>query len=116
MIQKFRPLNQKEKEILEFLLQEKFPGRDELAKQTKNLLAKEIDPEGSLEFQVAAGPLAKTAERIPVEAIMKDADGVPICILLHVVNGHLSELEFYKADGTPFKDPVEVHKLQRIIN
>jgi hypothetical protein len=37
---------------------------------------------------------------VPVTAIFDDADGIPIYLLLHVVERKLWELEIYKADGS----------------
>jgi hypothetical protein len=38
-----------------------------------------------------------------VEASAIDGDGVPIYLLLHVVNGMVAELQIYKADGSPIQ-------------
>ena len=37
---------------------------------------------------------------VPVEAESVDRDGVRVQILLHVANGRVKELEFYKVDGS----------------
>ena len=39
--------------------------------------------------------------RVPVEGSGSDSDGVPIYVLVHVVDGLAVELEIYKADGSP---------------
>jgi hypothetical protein len=38
---------------------------------------------------------------VPVEGSGSDTDGVPIHLLVHVVDGLAVELEIYKADGSP---------------
>jgi hypothetical protein len=44
-------------------------------------------------------PRAPVALRIPVEGMAADADGVAIAVLLHVVDGWVTELEVYRVDG-----------------
>ncbi|HKI03790.1 MAG TPA: hypothetical protein VKK31_17550 [Thermoanaerobaculia bacterium] len=41
--------------------------------------------------------------RIPIEKHFKDSDGVMIHILLHVVEGLVSELEVFKGDSSRVK-------------
>ena len=60
-----------------------------------------IDEYGSLRFDVKTDIKAPVIKRIPVEAETEDADGVPIHLLLHVVDGKVAELEVYKDDGSP---------------
>lgn len=62
------------------------------------------DEYNSLALSVNSPILASTEFRVPVEAEYLDADGVPICILLHVVDGRLNELEIFKADGGTIKN------------
>jgi hypothetical protein len=100
-----RGLKTNEKAILERLLQDSFRGRDEIRAQVAQSRVREIaeykDNYGSLEFEVMGGPKAAVAERVPVDGMALDADGVPIEFLLHVVDGVLRELEIVKADGSP---------------
>jgi hypothetical protein len=42
---------------------------------------------------------AGVARRIPVEAMGADEDGVPIYVLLHVVDGAISSVEVFRDDG-----------------
>lgn len=79
------------------LLEEDFPGRDALREQAGRLLVRPLDAEGSLQLQ-ASGPPAEVKERVPVEAMLEDVDGVTIHVLLHVVDGLMNELEIYKDD------------------
>ena len=61
---------------------------------------RQIDANGNLEWDVGTSPLANSNFRIPVEGEFEDVDGVTIHILLHVVNGLVTELEVYKEDGS----------------
>ena len=91
--------------ILEKLLECQFRGRDELRQQLAFATVRPIDESGSLALKVTSPILAETEHRVPVEAEYLDADGVPIWILLHVVNGLLNELEIIKADGSTMQNP-----------
>lgn len=100
-----RRLRPHESAIMERLLQDPFPGRDELRAQIARSRVKSIDEYqdqyGSIEFEVKTGRKAKVSQRVPVDGRANDVDGVPIEFLLHVVNGTVTELEIYKADGSP---------------
>ena len=109
-----RKLKPAESAIIESLLREPFPGRDELRAQIACAQVKPVesyrDNYGSLEFEVAAAPKAPVRVRVPVDAVALDADGVPIEFLLHVVDGVVKELEVVKADGSPIvKRPEASH-------
>lgn len=97
----FRTLTRTEREILNRLLEAQFPGRDELYEQLENCLVRTIDEEGSLEFKVASAMRAPVTRRIPVEAETRDEDGIPVLLLLHVVEGFVREFEVVKGDGSP---------------
>lgn len=79
------------------LLREEFPGRGALLEQVPSLAVAPIDAEGSLRLE-ATGPRAEVKERVPVEAMLEDVDGVTIHISLHVVDGLMVELEVYRED------------------
>jgi hypothetical protein len=100
-----RTLKPDESAIIERLLQDPFPGRDELREQISRSRVRPVDEYrddyGSIEFEVEGGPKAKVTQRVPVDARANDSDGVPIEFLLHVVDGIVRELEIYKADGSP---------------
>lgn len=96
----FRPLTRTEEAIFGVLLEAPFPGRDEIRQQLTASLVRTINGEGSLEFRVSSDVRAPVTARIPVQAEMKDEDGVPVRILLHIVGGILRELEVYKGDGS----------------
>ena len=112
MNKNFRDLTKKEKEILDFLLKDNFPGRDDLLKQLEfakvRLIKEYSDNWGSLEFLVETNLTAKVQERIPVQATSYDIDGVPIQIFLHVVEGKINELEVVKADNSPIINPIDL--------
>ncbi|MDP3541865.1 MAG: hypothetical protein Q8T11_05285 [Elusimicrobiota bacterium] len=46
---------------------------------------------------------AAVLQRVPVEAESKDADGMGLHFLLHVVGGFLRELEIFREDSEPIK-------------
>lgn len=77
------------------LLKEDFPGRQALLKQMPSLFVAPLDAEGSLRLE-ASGPRADVKERVPVEALLEDRDGSTIHVLLHVIDGLMTELEVYK--------------------
>jgi hypothetical protein len=60
---------------------------------------RQIDHNGSLEFASSDVTPAQVKYRIPVEAELKDSDGVTIHVLLHIVDGTLGELEIYRDDS-----------------
>jgi hypothetical protein len=97
-----RSLSNHEKEILDALLNSlDFPGRVDILEQLTNAQVEQIDPGGSLRFIISSDKVAFVKSRIPVEAEFLDTDGVHRHILLHVLNGKIDELEFYKDDSSP---------------
>ena len=74
-----------------------------------------IDVDGSLEISVEDGPRAEVAHRIPVEAVAADSDGVPIHILLHVVDGMLQERTVLREDSRPFQHAPAEDELQVLV-
>jgi len=116
MPEAFRPITASETALLERLLELKVAGRDALLQQLPGLQAQIIDAEGSLRFRVTGGPLAPMKRGVIAEAQYTDTPesgslGVQVNLLLHVLDGRLSILEFYKDDGTPIArtpDPSEL--------
>lgn len=104
---KYRDLSNYEIKILAMLLEEPFLGRDEIRKQLDKAKVREIaeynDNYGSIEFLIDTNLKALVPQRVPVEGKASDVDKVPIDILLHIIDGKVSELEFVKADGTAIK-------------
>lgn len=102
----FRRLSDYEAQLLGVLLSHEFPGRDELRLQVEDCLVKTIDEDGSLEFRIVTPKAnASVKKRVPVEGEWDDTDGIVGHVLLHVLNGVLSELELYKEDGTVVNCP-----------
>lgn len=104
---RFRELSDFEKGILDLLLEKKFPGRDEMLDQITSCKVRDIfDSAGNywgLEFKVKSNTIAHVNQRVPVEAIAYE-DGIPVEILLHVVNGKIKELELVRYDNKPPKE------------
>lgn len=99
-----RSLNELEKNILSCLLEKDFPGKDAIIKQLENVKVSEVadgDNYGSILLHTDAKEVAAARNTIPVEALVVDTDGIDVAILLHVVDGFVSELEFFKVDGSP---------------
>lgn len=105
--QAYRDLNNYEKEVIGKLLENPFPGRDEIRKQIQRSKVRTIeeykDNYGSIEFVVQTDLKVPVLQRVPVVGRAYDVDKVPIEMLLHVVDGKVRELEFVKADGSPIK-------------
>jgi hypothetical protein len=101
--------------VLEKFLSEEFPGSDSLRRQLVDIEARNIDSNGSLELRPSAdAPGANVSRRVPVEAELKDVDGIKIHLLLHVVNGLLSEFEVYRDDSGPVERGLDVDELSLI--
>lgn len=101
----FRPLEASERELLQGLLVQEFPGREELRRQLNTVLAKRIDADGSIALQTGAADPAPVKSRVPTEGQCPDADGTVIHVLLHVVNGFMNELEIFKEDSSRVIQP-----------
>lgn len=88
--------------MLHRILEKPFPGRDQLALQTRDIVVEEVgDPRvhSLLVIEVQSPSKAITTSWVPVEASAGDADGVPIEFILHVRDGLLYTLETVKLDG-----------------
>jgi hypothetical protein len=97
----WRPPAELELQYLARLLEQPFPGRDELAAQLRTL---EVEPCcscgcGSLALRSNGGPPAPVTTSPPVNANTADRDGTSIEVLLHVRDGFLRELEIYRVDN-----------------
>lgn len=104
MSEGWRPISYREREIVEKMLSSGFAGSEILRLQLQHAAVKEVLEDGTLEFRIPADlPLASIPVRVPVEAEVLDADGTPILILLHVVDGKLHELEIVKGDDSMIK-------------
>lgn len=98
-----RELTAKERAVLEFMLQPDFPGRDELRQQLDvTRVCGESgrgDPTIDLYVDRTSAPPAPVKRRIPIEARGRDPDGIGLEVLLHVLDGYMSELEVYREDS-----------------
>jgi hypothetical protein len=97
----FRPLTPRERDVIKALLVEPFAGRHEVAEQVEVALGRSIDDEGSLALSVPGTVPAPVLFRVPVEGVTHDPDGMPVHILLHVVDGYVDELDVFREDSGP---------------
>ncbi len=96
-----RELKKHERELLDYLLEPDFPGRDVLRQQVATARVEELDDCPCLRFHVTSPVTAEVKQRIPIEAGSEDVE-----ILLHVLDGRLSELEIVRKDPSkPLKIP-----------
>lgn len=111
----YRTLTDWELTILKKLTQVQFAGRDEVLKQIDAAEAcgtGDKDNYGSIYLRTSYKKKASVAERVPVEGFAEDIDRVPVEILLHVLNGYISELEIVKADGSPLLSKINPDKVK----
>src|SRR3954468_11828669 len=101
----FRPLTTYERAVLDKLLEPNFPGREELRRQLDSVTARQLFEDGTLALQCGVCDPAQVKGRVPTEGECEDADGVVIHVLLHVVDGVMSELEVFKDDGSLARNP-----------
>ena len=111
-----RELTAVEREILDLLLRDPFPGRDQLREQLDSARVRRIDEYddnyGSVEFVVDHARPAPVTAYMVAEAGTEDEDGVPVEVLLHVRDGVLRELEVVKADGSPLIRSLRAEELK----
>jgi hypothetical protein len=102
-----RELHARERALMEQLLSVPFVGRDEMRSQlaTARVRAAGGGDTRTVRFKLALEDLHRACinVRVPVEAETTDEDGVPIMVLVHVVDGLLDELEIYRVDGKPIR-------------
>ena len=107
-----RPPSASEKRLLQRLLTFDFDGAAGLSPQLRILLVEPIDRDGSLRLHPVDATPVPVARRVPVEATYADADGVVVHVLIHVIEGLLSELEVYREDsGGVLTAPVDATQL-----
>lgn len=73
------------------------------------------DNYGSIYLVTTSPVIAHVKERVPVEAMVDDADGVAVNILLHVKDGQLNELEVIKTDGSKMVAPIRTETMHLIV-
>jgi hypothetical protein len=106
MDQEYRTLDDREKGLLEKLLEADFPGRDELRAQISSLTGKQIEDDGTLSLRCASGPPAPTKYALAMEGECTDADGAKIAVMIHVdKGGFMNMLEIIRYDGSPIINP-----------
>lgn len=101
MTDNYRTMDDREQAIISFLLGHDFPGAAELRRQFERSLVRPLDDDGCLEIRVVSDEVAPVSQRVPTEGYFVDADGVHVNLLIHVVDGKLSELEVFKEDNSP---------------
>lgn len=102
-----------EHELAVALLSQPFSGRDALMAQLEDAQARTIDTDGSFALRVTAPP-AKVLFRVPVTGSTRDPDGVGVEVLLHVLDGFMSEVEIYRVDGEAVRAQVDPSTLELI--
>jgi hypothetical protein len=108
----FRPLDDRERGLLEKLLEADFPGRDELRAQMSSLTGKQIEEDGTLSLRCASGPPAPTKYALAMEGECTDADGAKIAVMLHVdKGGFMTMLEIIRYDCSPIINPPSADNL-----
>lgn len=105
-----RPLGETERAVLHYLLDQCFPGSEQLRTQLPGLEARPWgggDP--TVDLLPIAGVRAVVKYRVPVEAQFPDRGGNLTHVLVHVVDGWLAELEVYAdhPDGPSGQFPLE---------
>lgn len=111
-----RELTSDERLWLDKLLSLDFPGREALAEQAKVAKVHGYCRCGcrSVNLKVpATAPRFPYSERVPVEMIV---DSPPVLFLVHVVQGHLDELEVLRGDGVALDGPVPLDGARLTIN
>ena len=102
-----RALSPAEKQVVERLLSEDFPGVADLSAQLAGATVSPIDLNGSFKFHVAPERRASVQGRVPVEAEYEDFDGITVHVLLHVIDGLLDEIEVYRDDSGSIIRPAD---------
>jgi hypothetical protein len=102
----WRALTSREAGCLGRLVAMQFPGAAALREQVRGgIQARTLDEDGSIELHGPPGPkLARTVREkqsgeITVEVRGPDRDGTDVVALLHVRDGLLRELEFFRPTG-----------------
>jgi Domain of unknown function (DUF6984) len=96
----WRELTEYETSLLNRMLENDFPGRDELRAQVEDCLVETVesygDDYGSIRFKAGVEAPGPGWHNVAVTATAMDRDGIPISYLLHVIDGSLLELEIVK--------------------
>jgi hypothetical protein len=113
MESKFRKLNERERELLEKLLDAEFPGRDEWRTQLDSMTCKQVIEDGTLILRCDAVFLCRqNIKSSGSKECAKMQNGGDIAVLLHADNnGFLSMLEILKYDGSLVINPPSARDL-----
>lgn len=114
-----RELTAEETRITARLLEAEFASASEVREQARRSSVRAQDYGGVLvlAFDTSAGlPTARVKHRVPVEAQAPDADGVMIHLLLHVVDGVLTEIEIFREDSKPIRRLPRSEDLHVVVN
>lgn len=107
----FRQLSDRERGLLEKLLEASLPGRDELRTQLSSVTAKQLHEDGTLKLRCDSG-VPSPRKGLAWEGMWKDADGGDGTVMLHVNrNGFMHMLEIIKYDSTPIINPPSARDL-----
>ncbi len=110
-----RRLTEREKEIFDFLLRKPFPGRDPLRQQVEVARVTSCCmhcPTITIAPDTSTSPVADVLAVVPIEAEGLQDDGMRFHILLHVRQGFLSKLEFYREDGASILEMPNPQRLE----
>ncbi|HEY0140876.1 MAG TPA: hypothetical protein VGF48_08270 [Thermoanaerobaculia bacterium] len=111
-----RDFSERERGYISRMMEAEFRGKAEILRQIETATVRQIDADGSIEILPGLDIAAPAETPVPVQASAPDIDGVPIYLLLHVLEWKAQELEIYKADGSlirryPEPDELEVMAL-----
>jgi hypothetical protein len=87
-----------QRDLLRKLTSIEVDGIEAIREQVKRSSVRTIDEDGSFALDANGPPWVETP-RFPIEATSVDIDGIPIQVLLHVVDKAVKEIEIYRVDG-----------------
>lgn len=103
---------------MEAIFSASFPGKAEIYEQYKHFERRvDLEESGFVSVKFTANddaPKAAGSVRVPVSAIAKQKDGTHFAILIHILNGVLSELEVYSLESEPLLYE-EIFSIQQFI-
>jgi hypothetical protein len=109
-----RNLNDQERQVTKTLLSPTFEGHTALQGQVSNAKVTKVEDLGStlaIVIKAEEGEPANIATGVPVTGKTLDSSDADIFVELHVVDGRLHELEFWRGDGSPIKHPMKLDQL-----
>jgi hypothetical protein len=102
----FRQLNDRERALLEKLIEAEPSGRSELRAQLSSVTCKQIYRGETLKLRCNGGHAYPGKQALVREGWCKDADGMTISVMLHVdAVRFMHMLEIYRPDGMPVINP-----------